>query len=265
MYNDPPIICHHNFSQCNLDAKRFPHTVRFVHPHRNTAWGSFSQVASILDALKLLYDRPCPPDWFAVISGSDYPIRRSADVLAELATSPYDGYVHHELIVEGARERPWHELCVERYLRRHLQVRYPNRRLHFNTAHVALPGRISHLLLPFSRDFQCWAGEGWFTANHRCAEALLDRRRIHRRLSRAYATVPVPSESYFATVLCNEKALKLANDCKRYIDWSAGGAHPKTLDLTDLTKLKKSEAHFARKFTMADSRALLDTLDAWTA
>lgn len=39
MFNQPPIVCHHNFDQCSLHRDSFPPNVRFVRPHVRTRWG----------------------------------------------------------------------------------------------------------------------------------------------------------------------------------------------------------------------------------
>ena len=44
LYGNPPIVCHHDFSQCPLDKSQFPANVRFVEPHFSTFWGCFSIV-----------------------------------------------------------------------------------------------------------------------------------------------------------------------------------------------------------------------------
>ncbi len=66
-----------------------------------------------------------------------------------------------------------------------------------------------------------------------------------------------PDESYYHTILLNDKKLRIVNQCLTYIDWNSGGAHPKTLGYEDFPKLLSSDSLFARKFPL-DERLLQD-------
>jgi hypothetical protein len=59
---------------------------------------------------------------------------------------------------------------------------------------------------------------------------------------------PVPEEALFHTILCNQPDLTICNDHKRYEDWVLGASHPSWLEVEDVTKMRLSGAHFARKF-----------------
>ena len=69
-------------------------------------------------------------------------------------------------------------------------------------------------------------------------------------------------EFVFKTILINSPYKdELVNNHYRYIDWSAGGAHPKVLDIADIDRLKASNDLFARKVSADKSGKLLDALD----
>jgi hypothetical protein len=92
LFDSPPIVCHHDFSQATFNRYRFPSNVRFVEPHVKTHWGTISLVIATLRALRLLYDTSAP-GWFYLLSGADYPIQDGATIMRELAQSPYDAYI----------------------------------------------------------------------------------------------------------------------------------------------------------------------------
>ena len=50
-YNNPPIVCHHDFGQAPLDISAFGDRVRFVRPHLATSWGKLSVVHAVLSAI----------------------------------------------------------------------------------------------------------------------------------------------------------------------------------------------------------------------
>ena len=54
-----------------------------------------------------------------------------------------------------------------------------------------------------------------------------------------------------------------AHEGTHYVDWEHPNPNaPRTLDLSDLESLRRSDALFARKFSAGSSRELMDALDA---
>jgi hypothetical protein len=262
LFGDPAVVCHHDFSKCAFDPQDFPACVRFVRPHHVTTWGNFSLVEAVVSALRLLYGEAEPPEWFTLLSGADYPTAPASTVMRDLMESRADAFMHHELIDADHVQREWHATCLQRYRRKRLQVTCPTRRGMLAQRTVTIPPRLSRYLLPFTRDFRCFAGSQWFTANHRCAERILrSHAGANRRLLAHYRVVPIPDESYFQCILCNDPSLRVCNDNKRYTEWSPGAAHPRTLGSEDRPKIMGSGCHFARKFDPDHDSAVLDSLD----
>jgi len=69
LFDEPPIVCHHDFSKCQLDRDLFPKNVQFVEPFIVTKWGRISVVRAGLAAIRLVYSSKQPPDWFYLLSG----------------------------------------------------------------------------------------------------------------------------------------------------------------------------------------------------
>lgn len=239
MFDAPPIACHHDFSKCDLRVESMPANVSFVSPHVETAWASFAEVEATARAIRLLYESPSVPDWFVFLSGADYPCKPAAQILRDLRASTSDAHINAELIHPDAFTRSWHGLCYHRYC-----TKRPT---------------------PFSAAFQCYAGSQWFCANRRAAEYIVAFHTRRTFLSEHYRDLHFTSESYFQCVLANAPHLQLNEQTWRYTDWSAGGAHPKTLGMEDLPRLLASDAHFARKFDADADARILDELDAITA
>jgi hypothetical protein len=101
MFGAPPIVCHHDFSQCSLREALFPTNVRFVHPHIVTRWGDIAVPLAALRAFSLLrtYDRP---DWFILLSGSAYPVLPDDEIMTNLANGNYDTYLDNRELLYGA-------------------------------------------------------------------------------------------------------------------------------------------------------------------
>jgi len=267
MFNDPPIVCHHDFSQCDLVTTGFPPSVRFVRDYIKTSWGGFSLVVATLAALRLLYDNASAPEWFVLLSASDYPTKDADTILDELGQSSYDAYIQYLAIgpdvgrgdVDTNDER-W-KTSHHRYMKKYLTLPSLSLSRGFETWRYELPGVATRRLLPFSERFRCYAGWQWFTANVKCAKYILKGHRKHRALDRHYRGIPVPDESYFQTILLNNPSLRICGNNLRYTDWSNKGSHPKTLGFEDLPQVFASGAHFARKFDIARDPEILDRLD----
>jgi hypothetical protein len=240
MFDHPPIACHHDFSKCDLSVEALPENVSLVQPHVEISWGEFAEVEGTARATQLLYENPATsPDWFVFLSGTDYPIKPAKQILQDLKSSSCDAFIHCELIQAGAFQHAWQELCYSRYCAKDPSF--------------------------FSSEFKCYAGHQWFCASRRAAEYIIDFHTTQTALAEHYHDTVHASESYFQCVLANAPHLNLNNETWRYIDWSAGGQHPKTLGLNDLPKLLASHAHFARKFDADTAALILDQLDALTS
>ena len=279
LYDDPPIACHHDFSQCALDVDAFPGNVRFVQPSIRTGWAKWSVVRAMLAALRLLYDH-ADPDWFVLLSGADYPIRDGASVRAELAALRADALIDFRQVgdtEQSARDRfgprnPELGQFESDGKRRLKWSHYEGAELWFpivrfnDAGRRVRPGRYTlHLpfatpFSPFARRFPCFYGDHWITANARVARLLLTPSAQHLRVQKHLSMRAIPEECYYQTVLCNEPGLTLVRDNHRYAQWNGGGAHPQTLTEADLGAIRASKAHFARKFAHDDP--VLDRIDA---
>ena len=264
MYGEPPIVIHHDFGKCDVDAALFPGDVRFVRPHIPTEWGRMSAVHAILAGVRHLMDRPDAPEWCTLLSGADYPAARADAVLADLASCGADAFLHHFPVDPNRPRDAWGRTCVERYLHHQFNIYYINRKCRLSWRPIRLPVALSRPFLPFSRAFRCCAGWLWFTANHKAVRALLDGHESPRPApARHYAKMWCVDESYFHCILCNDSSVKLVNDNKRYTEWRLGDPHPKALGLADVPAvLASAAADFARKFDLDRDADALDALDA---
>lgn len=273
LYNNPPIVCHHDFGQAPLDRDRFPANVRFVDDWVATGWGTWSVVDAFLRALATLYTDG-GPDWFVLLSGADYPVQSSDAVLAELRDSGCDAFIDvHQIdpspavaTLVGAINPMLRHLDRDEslktkwqfYLARQFWVPIIRRRPRWRL------GRFT-IRLPWSQrgvltaDYSLWWGEHWFTGNRRVAKTFLEPTPQVRALQRHLRWRAFPEEAYYQTVLCNTAGLVLNKSNKRFTEWNGGGAHPMTLGVSDVPAALSSGMHFARKFD--ENSVALDAID----
>jgi hypothetical protein len=270
LFDEPPIVCHHDFSRTPLNTKRFSSNVRFVHPYLKTSWGTISLVHAMLRALRTLYEKDAP-DWFYFLSGSDYPIRGRDAIISELLSSPHDAYIRLKKIdhrkipnrvaddTGGLESASYTRLAYQRYIGRSFPIpswRHPHRGPAAMHLHLLNP-KLLKPFHPFTDDYFCYAGDQWFAANSRSAKALLAPEK-HRLLKYFTGRFP-PDEAVCPTILGNAHDLRISSESKHYIRWEKGH-HPKLLLESDLPDMLSSGAHFARKF--APDSPLLDRIDA---
>jgi hypothetical protein len=262
MFDFPPIACHHDFSKRPDFIPNVPNNVLMVAPHVVTEWADFSCIEAAVKALRLLYAGDSSPAWFVYLSGSDFPIKPAAHILAELEASPFDAYIEHvpvqrnssanapeEFRRESHKGADWPRICHWRYCSVPITLPWITRRWQprMRTFQIEHP-LVTSLLLPFTKKFRCFAGEAWFCGNRRAAEAIIKSYSEDTRLVDHYRGVLCPEESYFHTVLANSPGLRLSQNTLRYTDWTVKGNHPKLLAMEDRSRLLNSNAHFARKF-----------------
>lgn len=272
MFNYPLIVCHHDFSKCDLSVDTLSKNVLVVRPHLQTEWAKFTLVEATVQALQLMYEVPDAPDWFVLLSEADYPIKTARQILDDLASNPYDAYIQYEPITYKIYKS---DLTPNMLWLKNSYQRYCTKSFSFNLskkyfAQLNLEVRLEHPLLtkaflPFSNKLACFSGSQWFCANRKAAKYIIDFHSQKNALTLYYSNLKYTDESYFQTILANAPNLKLKNDRRRYIDWSTGGTHPKVLLMEDLPNLIASSAHFARKFDIDIDSNILDELDKITS
>ena len=272
MFNYPPIVCHHDFDKCALSVDHLSKNIQFVRPHLKTNWGDFSIVEATVQGIKLLYESENSPDWFILLSGSDYPIKTAQEILAELNSNQYDAYINHEKIrYKVYQETPkisfiWQKLAYERYCGLKLfSIPFLGKRPYSRDLDIRIDNPlITQFFIPFKNNFSCFVGDQWFYGNRRLAEYIIQFHQQNNAITSHYRRRMFADESYFQTILANADHLNLKNDNYRYVDWSTKAAHPKTMELEDLPRLLASPAHFARKFNLEVDREIFDQLDKIT-
>ena len=257
MFDSPPIAWHHDFGQTPLDAPAGWSNVAFVSPHVPTQWGTFSLVEAVVRAMRLLYAGPDGPQWCAVLSGADYPIKPATRVLTDLDGYEVDAHIEVVEIKPVDWESEWEEDCANRYHTVRLGSRSPRRRSWNPLAR--------RLLSPFTSTYHCYAGSNWFHVSADAVEAILSFYGVDRRLARHLAYARIPEECYFQTVLANTPGVRIRNRTWHYVDWpDEDVAHPRTLGLDDLDALRETPKHFARKLDLGACPELYDELDRMT-
>lgn len=268
MFDDPPIVCHHDFSKCPLSLDEIPGNVSFVKPHIQTVWGDWSLTEATLNGIELLFNRDDAPEWFILLSGTDYPIKPAHKIISDYKSSEYDAHILSTKLVRGELKNKVEKTAYMQY--RMLRFKYPSF-VHilqsirtgtwFKQDIFMKKPKYTKWFIPFTDDFHCYSGSQWFSATRKAAEYILEFHATNRRVRNHYKKVQCSDESYFQTILNNSAHFNISTTYWRYVEWVENYAHPKELRMEDLEKLLRSEDHFARKFNMDKHPEILDRLD----
>lgn len=273
---DALIVVGHDARGCELEP---PEPSSGVHLLRSTCAverGALSALVPFLDACRWLLAGRSPFDWLVYLSGQDYPVRRLAEVEAELASTPYDGFVEGFDASAGSTPRALRRRAERRY---GFRYRPPARRARlllaalrpFNSLqsrwHVystyGLQLGVRRATSPFDDRFHCYLGSAWQTLSRPCVEFLIETLDRRPELLAFYREAIVADESLVPTVLWNAGRFRLSTDDRRFVDFhGAKDGRPRTLTVADLPALLASSDHFARKFDLDVDAEVLDRLDA---
>ncbi|WP_412972330.1 beta-1,6-N-acetylglucosaminyltransferase [Glaciecola sp. MF2-115] len=265
LYGFPPISLHHDFSKSYLPASQLTENVFLVKDYVVTHWGTYSLVEAKLKALALLFEK-FSPKYYVTLSGADYPVKKASDVLETLNSLKSDVYIRSSLISYDCLDKAWKKQYYDRYCSLKLIFKRKNKNNRSVVSQLTFlrNPKITNYFTPFSPSLRCWGGEFWYTANDVAAKYLLDYVKNDKDgLVKHYKHTKIPDESIFQTIFKNSKILKCSNQNFRYIDWKEKLPHPKVLGVEDLTKIKESDSHFARKFDQSGSKEAINIIDAW--
>lgn len=233
-------------------------------------------------------------DYCVLLSGSDYPIKSRADLIAffERADKEYIAFwrledrpswkhkVQHYFPIDAIPIRNYSSNREPIYWRRLFWGRFFKYRKH-------LPKR------RFLKGLVAYGGPDWWSLSYRCVEYVLNYVKDNPGYKRFYKYTSSPGEMFFQTIILNSEwarrvenfdnygnwsaaraAHRIVSDGDmlpdedfnyRYVDWSgetsAARETPAILDERDWESLCNSRSHFARKFDPLRSASLLHRID----
>ncbi|WP_445367269.1 beta-1,6-N-acetylglucosaminyltransferase [Methylomonas sp. BW4-1] len=226
----------------------------FLHPKANfidervsVSWGGFSMVQATLNLVSYAYDGG-KYQYYCLLSGTDYPIKSNKDIFNYITQ---DGNFEY-LDFFKSDDSKWHD----RYKKYYYYECYPIKRILDVGVRKILPDR------RFPAGYAPHWGSSWWTLSNYAIEYILNVLNSDPSLVSFFRYCSSPDEMMFQTILCNSSFFEKIQKEFRYLDWSKGGSHPKTLIYSeDFESLKVSASLFARKFNNGDD-AFLDAIDS---
>jgi Core-2/I-Branching enzyme len=243
--------------------------VHFCRDRVPVYWGDFSQIQAILRLLRTaLEETQLQPDYYVLMSGSDYPLRTSKYIQGFLEEN--FGVEFMNLVKVPAPGKP---------LSRINTLWVPSSRPVRQFVMRAL-GRVGLAQRDYRRhigDLQPYSGSEWWALTREACQYLLDFVEKTPRFVRFFENVFAADEAFFQTILGNSSFRARIRRNLHYEDWSATGSHPSMITAQHLDRFGEhnkvmvsdifgtGEALFARKFSDGDLQLLQridDVIDA---
>jgi hypothetical protein len=216
-----------------------------------TYYAGFSLVRSTLVGLRAIAAAE-PTSHTVILSGQDYPARGTPEIEKFFQQSQGKSFVEH-FALPAAHKWPGEHGGLDRIRYRYFE------RVNYKTRTLRLP----ILRRRFPRGLQPYGGGAWCALSHDAVRYIASFAEQKPDVVNFFRHVKIPDEIFMHTVLLNSPLRdSVVDQDVHYIDWSHGGAHPKTLGTEDYDKIVESGKLFARKFDVRYDTKVLDMLDA---
>jgi hypothetical protein len=269
---DTAVLVHHDQRREPVDPLACEEAGgRLVYYGLPVEWGNVAYTDMLLTAMAELAETH-DPDWIAVVSGQDYPLRPLRDFERHLAESPHQALLGDlwELDLSADPPPPEREFYL-RYRYRHYapprpvaavlgRVLGPRAYLRELPDGLGLRLGVKPRQHPFGPGLRCHVCSDWVTLERSAVRSVLEFTHQEPRVMEHYRRTIIPSESLFATVLANDAELSIG-PAPRLLGFEEGAPHPQTFGTADLERLLASGMHFARKFDEGVDSHVLDLLD----
>ncbi len=232
--------------------------VTFI-PRRTVWWGGFSQVEITLDMIRAALAGGY--DYYAYISGGDYPVRPNSYLYGKLAEggefiNAKRGFMSHKS-----------EKRVKYYYFDRFDRRNRNAAWYF---HAGLELMLRKVLVkrkyPFRRS-DIWHGSSWWILSRRAVEYVLGYIEANPGYVKFYRTSLCPDESFFQTILANSDLSCSIKGNLTFTNWRMGESGPDFITDGHLPLIapgaRNGMSHdpfFARKFT-DESSGVVDLIE----
>ena len=225
--------------------------VYFIKNRVDVKWAGYSTVAATFECIKEIVATGIKYDFINFLSGQDYPIKTASYI--------YQFFVENkgkEFLSFRDYENEWTEglIRMENYFLADFDFKGKHRIE--NLINTVLPKRkLPNGLKPFGKSM-------FWMLSPKAAMYVVNTVEKDKKLKDFFFLSWASDEFVFQTILMSSPIKdKIINNNYRYIDWSEGGASPKTLNAGDLEKMIYSNNLFARKFDINTSPEILDIID----
>ena len=242
------------FSLAPFDSIRGKN-VFFIQNRLPVYWGEFSQTEAILLLMRQALATSLRPDYFVLMSGSDFPLRSGRYVSSFLEANR--GWEFITMFKLPAPGMP---------LSRINTLRFPSTRpvLRFIFRALAKAGLAQRDYRKQLGDLQPYSGHTWWALSREACQYIIDYLQKHPGLPKFFANTHASDETLIHTILGNSSFKDRVRRHLVFEDWLSPAAHPEMINARHLeyfesqNKVAPQDLHgpgellFARKFSDED-------------
>ncbi|HCE54161.1 MAG TPA: hypothetical protein DER05_03800 [Lutibacter sp.] len=241
-----------NYSQVKLVTQKY-----------KVNWGGFNHLKSILYLTEKALKNP-QNYYFHLISGHDFPIKKLSEFKIYFVENRTSEFISNfEIPRLGGADNGGLDRIEYYNLYNVFDAKVPIQN-GFIRRFIALQKKIKFNRPISSKMPKLYSGSTWWSLSRPCVEYVINYSNKNKFVLNRFKHTLCSEEFYFQTVIMNSSfADYVKNNSLRYIDWIArNGNNPAILDETDLEKIIKSDAFFARKFEYPLSINILNKIKA---
>lgn len=214
-------------------------------------WAGYNTTRAVFSCIKDVLASGRSYGYLNLLSGQDYPLKSPGYIINFFEQNAGKQFIEYADI-----QTEWHEAAIRLKQYDFANFNIPGKYLLQRIVNAVLPERkLPFGLKPYGK------GMFWMLTPD-AAAYVLNYVEGNRRLARYFTYTWGGDEIVFQTLLLNSAYGKdVVNDDYRYIDWSAGGGHPKMLSIEDVEQLKGCDDLFGRKFIPEGEGEVFDLLD----
>jgi len=226
--------------------------VFFIKNRLDVKWAGFTVVEASFNGLKEIRESGREYAFINLLSGQDYPLK-SAGYISNFLSK----HVGSQLIKHWDFATEWDEAFSRIYKYHFTDNIFKGRYLVQRFINFLVRQR----KVPTTMRFYGTNSTFW-TLSPDCAYYVMDQIEANQKLVRFLRYTWGSDEFIFQTVIMNSPYKdSVLNNNYRYVDWSAGGGHPKLLLTEDYEKIITTDNIIGRKFNMDIDGNILDLLD----
>lgn len=228
--------------------------VKLIQNRVHVNWAGYSCLKAAINGLEEIIQSGKNYDFINLLSGQDYPIKSVDEIHDFLSRHPNRSFLAAE-----TEPSPWWQHATLRFTRYHLtDLNFKGKTKLQQMINKITPER------QFMQSFHLYGGpySSYWTLSMEAAAYVLRYLKNNKKLVDKCRYTWAPDEFLISTILMNSPLKEqVVNKSLRYIDWSEGGARPRTLNSADFDRLKSSSCLFARKFDSDTDPAILRKIE----
>lgn len=217
-------------------------------------WSGFSQVQATINSMKEIKNTEKKYDYISFISGQDFPIKNNKSIEEYLSKNKGKEFIEYSELENVDLFR----LKIYNLFRESKNIRKTYMRVIDNILR-----RIQKPIIKRNnfKGLKLYHGSSWFTITSKCMNYILEYIDRNPMYINYFKYTLCPDEHFFQILILNSKFKNnVINDNLRYIDWRRPANSPRTLDISDIEKLKVSNKLIARKFDLDLNREVIDSI-----